>query len=81
MALATGFSHFEERLSKLRVSSAVRQQRIRHKISLVNRRVAHLAGAIGPKSQAFEGTINVVEGRFNRGDAFVAELWHVDQPS
>lgn len=63
------------------MSSTVRQQWIRHEIRLVYWRVADLTRSIGSQAQAFERTIDVIEGGFDSGDAFVAELWHADQPT
>ena len=81
MALATGFLLFKDYLGKFRMSTTVGQQWIGDEVSFVNRRLAHLAGSIGPETQAFEGPINVVQRCFDGGDAFVTELWHVDQLS
>ena len=63
------------------MSATVGQQGISYEVSFVNGRLAHLARPIGPEAQAFEGTVDVIECRFDGGDAFVTELWHVDQLS
>jgi hypothetical protein len=61
------------------MSSAVGEQRIGDEIGFVDRRVAHLTGPIGPEAQSLERSIDVVQRRFDRYDAFITELWHVYQ--
>lgn len=54
----------------------VREQRIGFEVSAINGRSAHLAGAVRAQAQALEGSINIVQCRFDRRHALVREITH-----
>jgi hypothetical protein len=65
------------RLGEFGVSPTVREQRISFEISVVDWCTAYLATAVRAEAKAFEGTIDVVQRRFDRANALVRKLTHV----
>ena len=54
----------------------VGEQRTRDEVTLIDGRVADLTGSIRATTKSFEGTIDVVQGRFDGAHALVGEVGH-----
>jgi hypothetical protein len=62
--------------SEFGVRRAVGQQRIGDEFSNIDRGVADLTSSVRANAQTLECTVNVIQRRFDGGDALVVEIGH-----